>query len=212
LKELNQNANQGAWTTYALDLSNLIELEPGAMYDVRIGFRKEYAITNCDDNTNDQQLDLEVHPLDENKAYISWFDNYYGRYGYYRGFHSEQKDPCKNAYYSGNRFVRRKVYASNIGVIAKKGGDGSLFLSCVDITTTIPIANADIALYDLQRQLIKKVTTSSEGIVNTNTERNTHFAVATHNGQKGIVALNDGCAIRTQRTVLYSARSVASRR
>ena len=209
LKELNQNANQGAWTNYALDLSELINVEPGAMYDVRIGFRKEYAITNCEDNTNEEPLDLEVNKMDENKEYNSWFSNYYGRYGYYQNFHQEQDDPCKNAFYANSKFVHRKVYSSNIGVIAKKGSDGSLFLSSVDLSTAIPIANADIELYDLQQQLIKKIRTGSDGAVSTNVERTARFAVASHNGQKGIIALEDGKALSLSNFDVSGAKAQA---
>lgn len=209
LKELNQNANQGTWTNYALDLSDLIEVEPGALYDVRIGFRKEYAISNCEENTNGKPLDLDTNPLDEDITYSPWFDNYYGRYGYYNEFHQDRDNPCKNGYYNGDRAIKRKVYASNIGLIAKKGDDGSLFLSCIDLTTANPIANVNVELYDFQQQLIKNVRTGSDGNISTDTKRNARFAVATHNGQKGIVSLEDGRALSVSNFDVGGAKAQA---
>jgi uncharacterized protein YfaS (alpha-2-macroglobulin family) len=39
----------GKWNRYTLDLSTLINAEPGAIYQVRIGFKKAYLAFTCDE-------------------------------------------------------------------------------------------------------------------------------------------------------------------
>jgi len=107
LKELNQNANQGVWRNYALDLSDVMQLEKGAIYEVRLSFRKEYAITDCEGNQSFEPLDLVQNVMNENKKYTSWHDGYYGRYGYYENYYKDRDNPCKNGFYNNNRFVTR---------------------------------------------------------------------------------------------------------
>ncbi|MDV7400718.1 hypothetical protein RZS08_55390, partial [Arthrospira platensis SPKY1] len=47
LKGLNPLSNAAEWTRYALDLSELIQEDPQAIYQVRIAFRKAYANYSC---------------------------------------------------------------------------------------------------------------------------------------------------------------------
>ena len=47
LSDLNPDANSQVWQRYALDLKDIIQQDPGAIYQVRLGFRKGYTIYNC---------------------------------------------------------------------------------------------------------------------------------------------------------------------
>ena len=138
LSQLNPDANFDKWTNYGLDLTDMIKMEPGAIYQVRISFRREYAITDCVDAVR-EPLDLEINKYDENKSYSSLYNNYYGYGGYYSNFRQDREDACKDAYYSGGRFVKRNIYASNVGMIAKKGAAGNLFLTCNDLVSGAPL-------------------------------------------------------------------------
>ena len=42
------------WSTHAIDLSKIITPEPGAIYRVKIDFKKEYAL-NCNNDKNSYQ-------------------------------------------------------------------------------------------------------------------------------------------------------------
>ncbi|MEY4926643.1 MAG: hypothetical protein RI894_1079, partial [Bacteroidota bacterium] len=48
LDEMEATAHDGRWTRYGLDLKEFVKNEPGAIYQVRIGFRRSYAVCNCE--------------------------------------------------------------------------------------------------------------------------------------------------------------------
>jgi len=195
LGQLNPNTNFDKWTTYGLDLTDMIKMDPGAIYQVRISFRKDYAVTECS-GASTEPLELEVNEYDENKSYSSLYNDYYGYEGYYSGFYQDRDDVCKDAYYAGDRFVKRNIYASNIGLIAKKGASGNLFLACNDLVSGAPLGNVKVDLLDYQKLLIKTITTQADGtLVSTTLERDPYFIVAYHNKQKGILAMNDSWSL-----------------
>ncbi|MBK9336016.1 MAG: hypothetical protein IPM98_05320 [Lewinellaceae bacterium] len=47
LSDLNPDANNQVWQRYALDLKDIIQQDPGAIYQVRLAFRRGYAIYAC---------------------------------------------------------------------------------------------------------------------------------------------------------------------
>lgn len=62
------------WNTFYLNLSDIIESEPGAIYRVEIGFRKENAIYPCN---NEETVEAENNLVEiEDDAEWSWFTNY----------------------------------------------------------------------------------------------------------------------------------------
>ncbi|MBK7184146.1 MAG: hypothetical protein IPH89_15210 [Bacteroidetes bacterium] len=90
-------------------------------------------------------------------------DYYYDDYEYYDEYdygynYNDRDNPCRNSYYR-NREVSRNILASDLGLIAKRGTDGSMKFIVTNLITTAPIANATIELYDYQLQVIKTLKT-----------------------------------------------------
>ena len=182
---------------YALDLSEIIEADPGAIYQIGIAFRPQYVNINCEDeNVPTVEIDdLDISKIDENKEYDSLFDGYYGLAGYYTGYSYDHRDnPCMPAYYCEEHFIKKNVFASDIGLIAKQGNNGSLHVIGSDILTARPIAGLEVAVYDFQQQLIKNATTDSEGILKIDLPREAQFVIATSGSRKAYLKLNDGSA------------------
>ncbi|HSY62591.1 MAG TPA: hypothetical protein VK796_11985, partial [Cytophaga sp.] len=51
------------WNRHVIDLSKLIQTEPGAIYQVAIGFRKSYSLYPCDDTSSaDSNSMLDIDP------------------------------------------------------------------------------------------------------------------------------------------------------
>ncbi len=191
------SASQGAnnRTRYALDLSEIIQTDPGAIYQIGIAFRPQYATTNCEgENVPDVKIeDLEVTTVDEDKTYESFFGGYYGLAGYYNGYnYSHREDPCKPAYFCEEHFVKKNVFASDVGLIAKMGNDGSLLVIGSDILSARPLSGLEIEVYDFQQQLIKKASTDSEGVLKLDLPRKAHFIIANSGNKKAYLKLNDG--------------------
>lgn len=204
LKNLNPEANASQWTRYALDLSQLIDTDPEALYQIRIGFRPEYAQYFCGGkDAPEAQLtvlsDTESR-LDEDGEIKSIWQGWYGINGRYEGYRWEHReDPCFPAYYNADNFVRSNVIASDLGLIAKSGKDGSMFVAVSDLRSTKPVPGTTLEFYDYQQQLIKKVVTDGVGTTNTDLERKPFMVIAKSENQRGYLRLADGNALSISR-------------
>ncbi|MCH2084114.1 MAG: MG2 domain-containing protein [Saprospiraceae bacterium] len=202
LSDLNPIAAPTDWTRYALDLSQMIEQDPEAIYQIRIGFRPSYTTYFCENDEQNGTDDLTVveDTFDNDGNIKSIMNSWYGINGYYPSYNWRQReDPCYGAYYNSDRFVQRNVIASNLGIIAKGGKDNNFFVCVSDLRTTAPIANATINFYDYQQQLLQTATTNAEGIAQIQAERTPFILVAQKDQEKGYLKLGDGNALSLSR-------------
>ncbi len=184
----------GKWNRYTLDLSTLINTEPGAIYQIALGFKKQYASYTCEGEEDDNQAEVEEESFDDNQGYQG--DYYYDEeYEYYEDDYDwDQRDnPCNSSYYSSSsKTIKKNVLASDLGITAKRGDDGNTTVFINDLKTTQPIANVSLEFYDFQQQLLGTATTLSEGKA-VFYSKNTPFAVVAKNGsQRGYLRLTDG--------------------
>ena len=158
LQDINPQANLSHWARYALNLDELVKKEPGAIYQVRISFRRAYANYSCIDASelNMQSANSSYQPDEESGEYHSI---YYGRYPDYYDY-AERKDPCAEAYYNSTRFVQRNVLASNLGIIAKRAKNKEMMVVVTDLLTTKPLPGATIEVYDFSKQSLATVATA----------------------------------------------------
>jgi uncharacterized protein YfaS (alpha-2-macroglobulin family) len=188
----------GKWNRFTLDLSTLINTEPGAIYQVRLNFRKSYLAYVCDGTVEDTSLSNEMSgfeeenwdqvEMDEGSYWDSYEDYYYGDDYDWR----QRDNPCHSSYYNSSRSVKTNVIASDLGLIAKQGGDGSTIVFVNDLRTTEPVSNVQLELYDFQQQVIGTSTTGADGKA-TFTSKKTPFVLLAKNGnQRGYLKLNDG--------------------
>ena len=126
----NPKANMRTWRRSTVDLAKLIDMEPGAIYRVTIDFLQEHSLYTCEDGEEGEAAEEEEDP-DEYGYYRS---SYYERY-------NNRDNPCHEAYFNyQSRAVSRNVLASELGLIAKSGSDGSLTLAVNDCTPRSPSA------------------------------------------------------------------------
>lgn len=199
LQNLNPNASSGTWNRYALDLSQMVDTDPNAFYQIRIGFRPGYSAYFCGDNNTDVD-NLTNFSENEDGSFTSIMGSYYGMGGYYDGYdYDHRKDPCKPAYYNRDRFVSRNVIPSNLGLVAKQGKDGSLFVAVTDLRTADPIAGVDLELFDYQQQALVSTKTASDGTATFETKEKAFFLIASKGTDKGYLRLQDGKALSLSR-------------
>ena len=200
LRTLNPNGQAGKWTRYALDLSQLVEQDPKAIYQVRIGYQPAYTIYNCaEGNIAEFDTPIEAEINDEGEI-NSIMDSWYGIAGYYQGYRWTQRDnPCYTAYYNSDQFISRNVIASNLGIIAKGSDSKDFFVVVSDLRTTLPRSNAKVAFYDFQQQLLGEVTTNGEGIARIQLKKKPFVVMAEHDADKGYLRLQDGDALSMSR-------------
>lgn len=200
LSNLNPQARSASWTRYALDLGQMIEQDPEAIYQVRLGFRKEYSSYAC--NSAPLAVLTSNEPAFDPNGEIEsiWGDNYYGRGGYYEGFSWEHREnPCFPAYYNVDQYIRRNVVASNLGITVKSGKDGSVFAAVAEINSANPIPGVLLEFYDFQQQLIGSITTDGEGTAITELNRPAFVVTAKKNDQKGYLQMTDPTALSLSR-------------
>lgn len=178
------------WNGYALDLSELIDPEPGAVYEVQIAFRKHQIVYPCGDASLTGVDDREwTRSAAEEKKYWNRFGSRY----YPDGFSWRERDnPCHVSYYRNDQFKRRNVLASNLGLIAKQGEVGATQFMVTDLKTAQPKSGVTLEVYDYQQQKMATLTSNAQGMAEAETERNPFFLVAKDGDQRGYLKLDDG--------------------
>ncbi|HVV53968.1 MAG TPA: MG2 domain-containing protein, partial [Mucilaginibacter sp.] len=195
---------------FMLDIDQLLKAEPGAIYRVIIGFRKEYSLYNCSlgspapkrndetdeydeggyDNTNNAGM-----VSDEDDDFWSRYDNYYpDNYRWDQRF-----DPCTDSYYTKDRWAMRNIIASNIGLIVKRGNDNSMVIAVTDILTAKPMPGVSLEFLDFQKQLIYKTTSDADGMAAFNLKRKPYLLVAKQGSERGYLKLDDGSSLPLSR-------------
>ncbi len=180
LTDINSDKNNANYVRYALDLSRFINPDPGAIYQVRIGFsKKDVGSYACEEEspvaTLVSQRDGFTSIMDQPQNY-NW---------------SHRDDPCKNSYYNNSRFVIRNMLGSNIGIIAKSNERNNVRLILSDLRTVAPISGADVIFYDFQKQEIATSSSGTEGMLSIHLERQPSFAIVTYQGDYGYINLQD---------------------
>lgn len=187
------NPTRNKWNKYSIDLSSLIKAEPGALYNVRISFNRNYSTYNCQNDTTSSQEDTagdnEVESDERDWDYYNSYEDYYDDYYYYN--YSERNNPCSKAYYN-NKSVNKNILATNIGLIAKRGNDGKINVFTSDIISTKPLGNVTIEAYDYQQQKLKVVTTNAEGMAVLETKQKPFVLIAKHGQERTYLKLEDG--------------------
>lgn len=195
----------GRWNRYYLDLADLFKSEPGAIYRVELNFRREHSLYPCAGTT-------EVGPSrertweEEQADYDSFQDYWYYDYGYYDdeyyedewydGQRPDRGDPCGAAYYAQRRSVSRNLLASDLGLIAKRGNDGSLVLAVSDLPNAQPLSGVEFSVLDLQRNTMAKATSDQQGLASIpSTKHKPFLLVASKGTQRGYLKLDDGSSL-----------------
>jgi alpha-2-macroglobulin len=179
------------WNRFTIDLSSLIQAEPGAIYQVKITFKKDYAYFACGADTQEEV---------EQEFYDEWeyYDEEYYDYDYYYppGYDWRQRDnPCHISYYNYSRFIKKNVLASDLGLIAKRGNDGKMRVAVTDLGTARPIQGVKVDVLDYQQQVLATATTNAEGWAFPETTEKPFLVVAHHQQQRGYLKMDDGSSL-----------------
>ncbi|MBK0378789.1 alpha-2-macroglobulin family protein [Mucilaginibacter segetis] len=191
---------------FMLDVDQLMRAEPGAIYRVIIGFRKEYSLYNCStgksvDNNGDDDYDNEYAGdntsmvSDEDDDFWQRLDNYYPE-----GFNwRDRNDPCTESYFSKQRWATRNIIASNIGIIAKRGNDNSMLVAVTNILSAEPMSGVELELLDYQQQVIYKTTSDGDGMAKFDIKRKPYLLTARKGNERGYLKLDHGSSLPLSR-------------
>ncbi len=206
------NMNTGNWKAYAIDLSKIIQIDPGAIYRLELSYDINDAAYDCETSKqlNENNYEDEEYYYDEYDDYSNYnneiaeddeereeqyWDNVIYDYKRYNYNWRERNNPCHPAYYNEDRMLAVNILASNLGVIAKRGDNLSYNFTVTDITSTQPIAGANIKLYNYQQQEIAQLKTNNEGMAMYKANDRTYFAIVSRGKEKTYITLDDGHAL-----------------
>ncbi|MBK8503543.1 MAG: hypothetical protein IPL46_15825 [Saprospiraceae bacterium] len=186
------------WNRYTLDLATLMRAEPGAIYQVRLGFNKNYSTYFC----SDQPTEYDLPPLPEDDwqspddQEFSYWDSYDADF-YNPDYDWQERDnPCHSSYYSYSRKISKNILASDLGIIAKRGGENTLRIFVNSISTTLPVSNVKVEAYNFQRQLLATANTDSEGkIIMSGLSEKPFVLVANDGKQRGYLRIDEGSSL-----------------
>ncbi|MDR1407360.1 MAG: alpha-2-macroglobulin [Tannerella sp.] len=192
------------WENYSIDLSRLIEQEPGAIYRIELSFRKNYAVYPCDGNEPSvarQNTSLLTNigagePTEDDDAIWDVAQPYYydsGDYDWDEYDWSERDNPCHATYYMlSERKAVKNVMASNLGLIVKAGQNGKWWIAVSDILTTQPVQDANVTAYNFQLQPAGSAKTDADGFAVIETRQKPFAVVASKDNQKTYLRVVDG--------------------
>lgn len=182
----NNLINYGKWNAYAIDLSKIIKSDPGAIYRVELSFKKKYSLYKCSSSTSDEEIENE----DTEEEVRSQYD-YYNEYDYEYYNWEEREDPCSNSFYYDIK-VATNVIASDLGVIAKRGNNGSYVVAVNNIVSTEVVEDAKVEFFTFQQNKIGEATTNDEGIATADIKKYAYFAIVTKDNNTTYVKLDEG--------------------
>ena len=188
------------WIRYGLDVSPLIEEDPAGLYRIHVSFRRSHSVYKCSDSPEPQssrESGLSSDLWDEEQE-SSYWDNWESGFEY-RDYYHNRNDPCHPAYYreyyDHNINIYRNFMVSDLGLIAKRGNDDSLFVAVTDLKSTQPLSGIDITLLDYQNQVLVNDRTSGDGTVLLFPERKPYLLVARSGQHTGYLRLDDGSSL-----------------
>jgi len=185
--------NLNDWNRFTLDLNDILTTEPGAFYQIQIGFQKRHSLYFCSDNEDIESLDEGLEdwgPEDED----SYWDSY--QYYYSPDYNWEERDnPCSNSYYGNRRSVSKMLLASDFGLIAKRRDNGDLSVFVTNLVNTSPMSGVTFEIFDYQQQLIATDKSDGEGKAKIKLQGRPFALVAKKDDQRGYLKLDDGSSL-----------------
>lgn len=182
--------NKGAkdlnnWNSFNLDLSKIISIEPGVIYNIEIGFRKQYSLYPCgsENDKSDRYIAIEDEEDNPSKSYSSIYYEYYSNW-------EKEEDPCDQAYFSPYKFVKRNILGSNFGIISKTDQNKKTFICVSNLLTAEPESGVEVILYDYQNQLLTKAKTGSDGTVSVKTDPEPFLIIAKKGNETGYLKMD----------------------
>ncbi|WP_099465424.1 alpha-2-macroglobulin family protein [Parabacteroides provencensis] len=188
------------WNTFAIDLKQLIQPEPGAIYRVELSFNKELSAYPCDGGTKISKEQILAEDEIKFKEECSRFDD--GGYYYYNGDfnwsdynYNERNNPCSNSYYY-NKVTGKNILATNLGLMAMAGEDNEMTVLVHNIVSTHPEKKVDVTVYNFQHQVLAKGVTDDKGCVKLKLASGKPFyLIASLGKQRSYLRVDNGSAL-----------------
>ncbi len=182
------------WNDFSVDLSGLFKQEPGAIYRVKLSFRKEYSLyggkaaPRMIPVTSGKPTEEDEEEWDEQDTY--WWDSDFDWDEYEW---SDRDDPNTASYYMiSDRFPRVNILSSNLGIVAKYADGKKMWASVSNIKDASPMSGVNLEVYDFQLQRLASVKTDADGFAEIPVARKPFAVVARQGKTTGYLCMKDG--------------------
>lgn len=202
---LDQNGSSEShrWATYSLDLDDLIQPEPGALYRISLSFDRSMAALSC--VPPDERLTPQAARIAD-EARLAAMKKRFDQGGYYWSGDDydwnlyewkERNNPCSPSYYF-NRTAQRNLSVTDLGAIAKASDEPQMLFLVHSIATAEPVKEARIELRNFQNQPVGSGTTDSDGHALIRYENSRpYYAVISKDKQRTYLKVNAGSELST---------------
>ena len=143
------------WENYSIDLGELIERAPGAIYRVEIGFRPSYTDYPCVEGPPKDGGGWEYDP----DVFSSYRSSHSLGYNY-----RERENPCHSSYYGSKRTIEKNVLVSDVGLVVK-GSEQAWKAYVTHLTQGEVLPGAEVTLMNYQGQSVAFGTSNEKGAV-----------------------------------------------
>lgn len=187
---------------YYIELSDLVDKDPGALYELDIRFKKEYSLYGCGDDLDEdnvQEVNSDGWITDGEYFVDNYWDNIPWNW-------RERENPCNLAYYTRyNASAKATVMATRLGLTAKIGGDNKLFVAANDLITSEPLGNVSLELFDYQQQKIASGKTGADGFALLPFKGEAFLVKAQLNNSTSYLKVQDGNALSVSKFQVQGA-------
>lgn len=196
------------WNPFTIDLSEMMEKDPGALYMVQLSMQSDYSLYPCEgvrprvpEEEQLKRFSDEVLSEEDQTMWDEATPYYYEPLEWSVYNWEERDDPCKPSYYmSRERTVQTLVMASNVGIIAKAGHGSTLTVAVTDILTTRPLTAAEVTVYNYQMQVIGTGKTDPNGFAEVDYKGGRPFVVSASKGNDiGYLEVRDEASLSLSR-------------
>jgi uncharacterized protein YfaS (alpha-2-macroglobulin family) len=197
-KTIDISTNNFNWTTHAIDLTKLTELDENALYRLEFFIRPEYnQICEVEGKGYESDFDKEDYNNPTEHSNWNWYNDFY--YDNYKW--QERDNPCDISYYLRRRgaLVTKNIYKSDIGITAKRGND-NLHIIALNIADNSAIKGAGVRIFNFQGEELLSSKTNESGIARFDElKEKVAFVEVVSGADKNYLRLFDGNALSLSR-------------
>jgi len=152
----NNEFELSSWKAHAINISDFIEADPGALYQVEISFKKAYSNYDCGSETTSEEQTEDDFERDNNnlteedELEEKYWDNELYNWRNRRYDWREKDNPCNAAYYREQQFASINILGSDLGFMVKESNNRSYHFATTNLLSAQPIFHGRRLLVILQ--------------------------------------------------------------
>ncbi len=183
-------ATPNVWNFHSIDINKYVDVEPGAVYQVRLAYEPSDVLSYCQKSFKEIPI-----PRQNNNKDLSLMDYLFYDYEYHK-LSAEETPSCGKISFGPYSIVKSvNVLSSNLGVIVKKNENDFVSGAITRISDAEPLDGATITFYDHIHQPIQTFTTEGGGLYEGKLNKTPFIAIAKFGDDIEYIKLKDGLSL-----------------